>query len=41
MEYLFQNVSTNGWTARSYSDTAAFIELPAHCVKFTGIVATT
>lgn len=41
MEYLFQNTSTNGWTARSYSDSAAFIELPAHCGKFTGITPTT
>lgn len=41
MEYLFQNVSTNGWTARSYSDTAEFIELPAHCCKFKSIVPTT
>lgn len=41
MEYLFQNVSTNGWTARSYSDTAAFVELPAHCGKISGITPTT
>jgi hypothetical protein len=41
MEYLFQNTSTNGWTCRAYTDQAIFIEVPAQCVKFTGIVPTT
>lgn len=40
IEYLFQNTSTNGWTARMYSDTAIMIEAPAHCVKFTNITNT-
>jgi hypothetical protein len=41
MEYLFQNTSTNGWTARAYTDQAIFIETPAQCVKFKNIVPTT
>ena len=41
MEYLFQNTTTNGWSARSYSDLGAFIELPAHTCKFTSITPTT
>jgi len=41
MEYLFQNTSTNGWTARAYTDQSIFIETPAQTVKFTAIVPTT
>jgi hypothetical protein len=38
-DYFFQNTSTNSWTIRAYTDQAVFIELPAHCVKLTNIVA--
>jgi hypothetical protein len=41
MEYLFQNTSTNGWTARSYTDQSIFIEAPAQTVYFQNIVPTT
>lgn len=38
-DYFFQNTSTNGWTIRCYTDQAIMVEAPAHCVKYTAIVA--
>lgn len=41
MEYLFQNTTTNGWTARSYTDQGIIVETPAQTVRFKNIVPTT